>query len=341
MRDTRKKVNKFPKVSIVVPTYNSASYIEDCLKSIYKQNYPKNKIEVIVVDSIATDDNTKQVVGKYPVRYVKNIKKLAEPAKTFGFKKATGEYFLYLDSDAELVSKNWIKNVIKPLLSDETIAGSTTRYMPSDRQSAFNRYLSWNSLQLWSMLSFLLPTIESLAVEENKDYKVFLINSKKCPPVGMCVYRMNLLKKVIKNPDTFNYVDIAIPIQMSEIGFNRFAYVEDAGFFHKRSDLLHELKRQKRDVSVTYLPVVGKRKFNYIDFKNPFDILKLVFWVIYVNLLFPSFFVGLYKTIKYQDFAGFYELPTNLLLTDYIIYLFLSQANGRNLIKKIIKGNIN
>lgn len=328
----------YPKVSIVIPTYNSKDFIWPCLESIFKQNYPKNKIEAIVVDSIETTDNTEEIAKKYPVVFLKNPKKLAEPAKTLGFKHATGELFLYLDSDAELVSKNWLKRVIHPLMVDQTIVGSTTRYMVNKKQSSFNRYVSQNPLQLWSMLAFLLPSFSDVTVEKKKEYDVFIVNPVKCPPVGMCVYRMNLLKKIIKNPDTFNYVDIAIPIQLAEIGYDRFAYVDNAGFYHRRSDLLRELRRQKRDVAVTYLPVVGQRKFHYVDFKNPMDLVKIIFWVIYVNLLFPSFFVGIYKAIKYKDLAGLYELPTNFLLTNYIIYLFLTEKNGQALIKNIFKG---
>lgn len=329
-------MKSYPKISIIIPTYNSEDYIKACLDSIYKQNYPKSKLEVLVVDGGSTD-KTREIAKKYPVKLLNNPKKLAEPAKTLGFKKATGDYFFYLDSDAELVSKNWFKNILKPFLEDEEIAGSFTRYLPRKTQSAFNRYVSYNPLQLWSMLSFLLPSISSITISKKKDYDVVKINPDKSPPVGICLYRKKYLDKVIKNPDTFNYVDIAIPLQLAELGHDKFAYVKQAGLYHRRTNLKHELKRQKRDVTVTYLPVIGERKFNYIDFNNPFDLFKVIFWVIYVNIIIPSLLVGIYKTIKYKDWAGMYELPTNFLLTNYIIYLFLSDQNGKKLLLKILR----
>lgn len=41
---------KFPSISILIPTLNAASVLEGCLKSIVKQNYPKEKIEIIIAD---------------------------------------------------------------------------------------------------------------------------------------------------------------------------------------------------------------------------------------------------------------------------------------------------
>ena len=336
-------MKNWPKVSIVIPTrgirgdkfLDSEFYIKKCLDSVFKQDYPKEKIEVLIVDGESTD-RTLEIARKYPVRIFNNPQKLAEPAKTLGFKHATGDLFFYLDSDAELVSKQWLKKLTQPFMDDSDIAGSFTRYYPNKRQTAFNRYVSFDPLQLWPMLSFLLPSIEGVIVKKGKTFDSVKINPKRTIPVGMCLYRKRYLNKVITNPDTFNYVDIAIPLQLAELGFDKFAYVVDAGMYHRRSNLWREVKRQKRDVTVTYLPVFGQRKFNYIDFNKKGDLLKIVLWVLWANLLIPGLVVGLYKTIKYRDWAGMYELPTNFILTNYVIYLFVSDRKGKELLKKTI-----
>lgn len=336
-------MKNWPKVSIVIPTrgikddkfLDSEFYIKKCLESVFSQDYPKEKIEVLIVDGQSTD-RTLEIAREYPVRIFNNPKKLAEPAKTLGFKHATGDLFFYLDSDAELVSKQWLKKLAQPFLDNHEIAGAFTRYYPNKKQSAFNRYVSFNPLQLWSMLSYLLPSIEQVTVKKGQ-YDLVVIDPKKTIPVGMCLYRKKYLDQIIKDPDTFNYVDIAIPLQLAKLGFNKFAYVVGAGMYHRRSGLVREIQRQKRDVTVTYLPALGQREFNYVDFNNPWDLLKIVLWVVWVNLLVPSLIVGIVKIFKYKDWAGIYELPTNLVLTDYIVYLFLSQVGGRRLIKKLIR----
>ena len=302
---------------------------------IFKQKYPHNKIEVLIVDSTATTDNTLKIARKYPVKIIKNPKLLAEPAKSLGIKHATGEFFLYLDSDAELVSDTWLRDMIDPLIENPHLAGSFTKFMVKPTQTAFNRYVSFNSLQLWSMLAYLLPTIEKVTIKKGDRYDIVKINHQYTIPIGMAIFRKKWLDQVAKDPDKFIYVDIAIPIQLAELGHDEFAYVSSAGFYHESRSLFHQLKRERRNVVVTYLPIVGERKFHYVNFNNPIDLLKIIYWIIYVNVLIPSFLVGIYKTIKHRDLAGMYELPANLLLTDYIIWLFLTENNGKELLKNI------
>ena len=48
-----------PEVSIVIPCYNEEEKIKECLDAVYAQDYPQEKIEVIVVDDGSTDDTLK------------------------------------------------------------------------------------------------------------------------------------------------------------------------------------------------------------------------------------------------------------------------------------------
>ena len=346
----KKSSNKliWPKVSVIIPVYNREWCIGECLRSIQKQDYPIQKIEVVLVDARSTDrtlEIAKSFQGKKGPLDLRVItikdplaQKIGEPGKVVGYKKMTGEFYFYLDSDAEFVSRTFVKDLIFPLLDDPQIAGSFTRYLPSKKQNAFNRYVSYNELQLWPLLAYLVPKIGEVTVEKRKKYDVVKINPAKSPPIGMAFFRKKFLDRVITNTSKFNYVDIAIPLQLAELGYDQFAFVKKAGMHHFRAGIKREFWRQKRDVTITYLPVVGERKFKYVDYGNPLDLLKIIGWVLWVNLLIPSFIVGIYKTIKYKDWAGLYELPTNFILTNYIIYLFITDPKGRQLISNVILG---
>ncbi|MEK7572820.1 MAG: glycosyltransferase family A protein [Patescibacteria group bacterium] len=102
-------------VSIVIPTKNSAAFLEGCLKSIKNQTY-KN-IEIIVVDNNSTDE-TKEIANKYRAKiydYSPKVKKGTFDAphkRNYGVKKAKGEFVYYLDADMELS-----KNVVEEALS--------------------------------------------------------------------------------------------------------------------------------------------------------------------------------------------------------------------------------
>ena len=82
-----------PKISLIVPVYNSNKYLKRCLESIEKQSY--NDIEVIIVDDGSTDDSFEIMssFSKNDVRFKSYKKKNGgvSSARNFGLSKAKGE----------------------------------------------------------------------------------------------------------------------------------------------------------------------------------------------------------------------------------------------------------
>jgi len=109
---------KQPLVSVIVPTKNSAKFLDACLQSIKDQTY-KN-IELIVVDNNSTD-NTKQIAKKYTDK-VYNHGPERSAQRNYGVRWGKGEYVLIIDSDMEL-SKDVIAACVKEALSRDDIKG--------------------------------------------------------------------------------------------------------------------------------------------------------------------------------------------------------------------------
>jgi glycosyltransferase involved in cell wall biosynthesis len=92
-------LKKFPKISIVTPSFNQGNFIEQTILSIIKQDYPN--LEYIIIDGGSTD-NTLDVIKKYE-KYLKYW--VSEPdngqshALNKGFSIATGEIYAYINSD--------------------------------------------------------------------------------------------------------------------------------------------------------------------------------------------------------------------------------------------------
>lgn len=93
-----------PLVSIIIPTRNSEKFITVCLNSIFKQNYPSNKFEAIVVDNASTD-RTSEIAKKMKARVfqVKGLPPQVCRQRNLGAQKARFEYIYVLDHDMELV----------------------------------------------------------------------------------------------------------------------------------------------------------------------------------------------------------------------------------------------
>lgn len=90
-----------PLVSIIIPTRNSAEFLEKCLKSIKNQIY--KDIEIIVVDRDSTDE-TKEIAKRHGSK-VFNYGPERSAQVNYGVKKASGEYVYKVDSDFVLNNK--------------------------------------------------------------------------------------------------------------------------------------------------------------------------------------------------------------------------------------------
>ena len=104
-----------PKISIIIPTHNRRKLLDECLKSVFWQDY-KN-IEVIVIDDNSDEDIKSHIKNKYPkVNLILNkINKGPSFAKNQGILTSKGDYILFLDSDTELIEKQTLSKMISIL----------------------------------------------------------------------------------------------------------------------------------------------------------------------------------------------------------------------------------
>ena len=104
-----------PTVSIVIPAYNEERNITKCVQSLLNVNYPKDKLEILVVNDGSTD-RTAEVVEAFMDRRVRLLTKKNEGnaaySKNYGIKHAKGEIIITLDADS-WVTPNSIKNILK------------------------------------------------------------------------------------------------------------------------------------------------------------------------------------------------------------------------------------
>ena len=106
-------------VSIIIPTKNEGDVLKNCLNSIQNLEYPKDKMEVIIVDAHSRD-NTVEIAKKFGCKVVYENVGTRAGACNIGVKNAKGEYIAFTDADCVL-QKDWMKNLIKQF-NDEKIA---------------------------------------------------------------------------------------------------------------------------------------------------------------------------------------------------------------------------
>lgn len=109
-------------ISIIVPVYNTGKYLDACISSIVKQDYPNT--EIILVDDGSTDANTLEKCSELERKYSKVVL-LHKPnggsasARNYGISHAKGCFIGFVDSD-DVVDANMYSTLYSMLKSDQT-----------------------------------------------------------------------------------------------------------------------------------------------------------------------------------------------------------------------------
>ncbi len=105
-------------VSIIVPCRNEEKFIAKCLDSIILQDFPKDKLEILVIDGMS-ENGTREVLKKYQENYpfikiLDNPKKITPSALNIGIKNSKGKIIIRMDSHADY-KKDYISKCVRYL----------------------------------------------------------------------------------------------------------------------------------------------------------------------------------------------------------------------------------
>ncbi|GEM_PF-611489 len=134
-------------VSIIIPTYNRKEKLKACLESIFRQDYPKEDYEVIVVDdgSIdATEEMMRQLsIGRPNLRYCLQSHKGPAAARNLGVKQAKAEIIAFTDNDC-ILNPDWLKKMVEAHRIDDSLAavGGRTEINIHNIKAAVSQFLS-------------------------------------------------------------------------------------------------------------------------------------------------------------------------------------------------------
>ncbi|MCX8092982.1 MAG: glycosyltransferase, partial [Candidatus Goldbacteria bacterium] len=106
---------ELPYVSIITPVYNSENVISECLNAIAQQDYPKEKIEIIMPDG-GSKDNTLKIIDSFKkylnIIVCNNPLKTGEAGKSVGIEMAKGDIIALIDSDNIMPDSSYLRNMV-------------------------------------------------------------------------------------------------------------------------------------------------------------------------------------------------------------------------------------
>ncbi len=136
-----------PKVSVIAPVYNDEKRVGLLIESLLNQVYPKDLLEVIIVDN-GSKDQSKEIIKEYPVIFLEeNDVQSSYAARNKGIARAQGEILGFIDSDC-VADAQWVKQGVEAIQSRNVdLAAGKVDFIFSPKKSAAEIYDSMMSMR--------------------------------------------------------------------------------------------------------------------------------------------------------------------------------------------------
>ena len=296
----------YPKISVVIPSYNQGCYIEETILSILNQKYPK--LELIIIDGKSTD-NTLDVIKKYYdfINYfVSEEDKGQADALNKGFAIATGDICAYLNSDDVYldnifwkISELYLKENFKWICSDILIGYSKKESKVWEAKiTSFESFCVEQTIGqqgvFWVNNCFNKPWFEE-NLKYVLDHKFFISLYKKFGPPNYLKAKGSFFR-LHKNSKTSRFEDILF----KERKLITLQAVDKANSKYQRRRIILEMKRLELKIEIN-------KKFSTIS-KNLKYKYRFLFFV-YTLLIFMK------APLKFKDkfFLGYIKKSFNFL----------------------------
>ena len=324
-----KETGKFPKVSILIPAYNEEKNISKTIESVLKLNYPKNKIEIIVIDDSSTD-KTAQIAEKFKnvkVIYNKHNGPGKASALNAGLKHVSGDFFAVVDADSE-IEEDSLKNIMGYF--DDKKTGAVISSIKIKNPKNVYQHIQRLEYILSTFMRKLMSKIDTLHITPGvlSVYKSALIkklggfdenNITEDLEIALRLRINNYSVKI--SPDSITYTKV--PSNFKELWNQRIRWFR--GFIY------NHLKYKKMFMNRKYgLTGIFQMPLNVITF---FMVILLFFLISYELLarmyefIFKAILLKNNLFIIYLDFPTIKELVLNIdlkLIFQFIITFFLS-----------------
>ncbi len=141
MNDSSKQ--DWPPVTVVIPARNEERFIEQTLRYLLEQDYPSEKVEIIVVDG-RSDDSTREKVeavmtADSRVKLLDNPKRLSSSARNIGVKAAAGEIVTFIDGHVYISNNQLLKNTVMFMDEHKLSVLSRPQFLDTPENDLFQR----------------------------------------------------------------------------------------------------------------------------------------------------------------------------------------------------------
>jgi len=283
--------NNLQLVSIIIPCRNEEQFIAECLDSVIRQDYPKEKMEILVIDG-KSEDKTRSIIKKYSEKYsfiklLDNFQKIKPIALNIGINKSNGEYIIIMDAHAKY-QKNYITKCIETAFEyNADNVGGILKTIPKNKKIIAK-----------SITKCLSSTFGVGGASFRKDSQ----KTKEVDTVFGGCYKRNIFNKIgLFNERLIRSQDIEFNIRLKKKGGKIVLNPEIISYYYPKSTLKNFAKHNFLDgIWAIYPTKIAKIPFKIRHYIPLFFVLSLLgslllglFWIVFLYLF--TFIFGVYS----------------------------------------------
>jgi len=255
-----------PKVTFVIPTLNAAALLENCLGSIAKQTYPRDRYEIVLADAMSKDA-TRDIAAKHGAIVVDDRGRDMEQGKRLALAHATGEYIVFIDSDNEITHTDYLERAVLALAANPQALGVEANYLPSPRMSSFCAYIT-ALLHISDPICWLMSVNPKLVEREGEVERWTIEGDSLAYPLGAngFVFRRADLEAVRAKEQ---FQDTHIALHLMQMGKREWLRIRGRGVHHYYVQTLLGFVQKRRRAMVHFMNVRGDTDVSWMKQKPP------------------------------------------------------------------------
>lgn len=309
---------ELPFITIIIITFNVERTLPTVLHTIEIQDYPRKKIEILMVDGNSTDDTLR--IAKKSKLHVKVVQSTyprdPEASRGVGLKYAKGEIIAFIDADNYLPHKRWLTKMIEPFLEHPEIVGAETiRYAYRKNDTYLNRYFaligSADPVGLYlgkaDKLSYISDkwVLYGKILEDKKDYLIVKYDLTHFPTLGSNGFlaRKKLLLKAKSDPQHYFHIDV--PLDLARLGFSTYAVVRQNIIHDTATTLGKFLQKRSNYMQLHYQKRAKDRRYKVFDPLNKEDIVRLIVFIVFSLTIIQPLYIAIKGYVRKRDVAWF------------------------------------
>src|ERR1039457_4716883 len=241
-----------PRVSFIMPTLNVEALLDNCLASIARQSYPRDRYEIILADAHSTD-RTRDIARKYGAIVLNDDGKNMEEGKRLALRHATGELIVFVDADNEITHADYIALAVKALAANPQALGVESYYLPSPKMSSFCAYIT-HLLHISDPICWLMSANPQLIVRDGEIERWTLQGGSFSYPLGAngFVFRRADLESVKAHA---LFQDTHAALHLMRAGKREWLRIRGRGVHHYYVQTLRGFVQKRRRATVHFLRV--------------------------------------------------------------------------------------